>query len=84
NEARRGQTVSETCRKNGSDQEEHGKNRLHDIEGEVDKEQDIVFAVTAKKGGDLPLCKFHAQMLYKGLAQYSSGKYHGENQIVFF
>ena len=49
-----------------------------------DKEQDVVFAVTANKGGDLPLCKFHAQMLYKGLAQYSSGKYHGENQIVFF
>jgi len=48
-----------------------------------DKEHDVVFAVTTKKD-ELPLCKFHAQMLYKGLAQYSSGKYHGENQIVFF
>jgi hypothetical protein len=37
-----------------------------------------------KKDAELKLCKFHAQMLYKGLAQYNSGKYHGENQIVFF
>ena len=48
-----------------------------------DKEHDVAFAVTAKNA-ELTLCKFHAQMLYKGLAQYSSGKYHGENQIVFF
>jgi len=49
-----------------------------------DKEHEVVFAVTSKKGVELSLCKFHAQMLYKGLAQHSSGKYHGENQIVFF
>lgn len=49
-------------------------------------EHDIIFAVPTimKKDAELKLCKFHAQMLYKGLAQYSSGKYHGENQIVFF
>ncbi|MGD0177709.1 MAG: hypothetical protein ABSC50_12895 [Candidatus Bathyarchaeia archaeon] len=47
-------------------------------------EHDIIFSVTMKKDAELKLCKFHAQMLYKGLAQYSSGKYHGENQIIFF
>jgi hypothetical protein len=49
-----------------------------------ENEHDIIFSVTMKKDAELKLCKFHAQMLYKGLAQYSSGKYHGENQIVFF
>jgi|GEM_PF-2826921 hypothetical protein len=44
----------------------------------------LTFAVTMKKDTEVKLCKFHAQMLYKGLAQYFSGKYHGENQIVFF
>jgi hypothetical protein len=49
-----------------------------------EKEDEVRFAVTTKYSAELALCKFHAQMLYKGLAQYSSGKYHGENQIVFF
>ena len=49
-----------------------------------EKEGDVRFAVTTKNSAELALCKFHAQMLHKGLAQYSSGKYHGENQIVFF
>lgn len=49
-----------------------------------EKEGEVRFTVTAKRDAELALCKFHAQMLYKGLAQYSSGKYHGENQIVFF
>jgi hypothetical protein len=49
-----------------------------------EKENEVTFPVNSKKDAELRLCKFHARMLFKGLAQYSSGKYQGENQIVFF
>jgi len=47
-----------------------------------DRSDEITFGV-AGRSDELKLCDFHAKMLYKGLAQYSSGKY-GEQTIVFF
>jgi hypothetical protein len=47
-----------------------------------DKAGEITFGV-AGRIAELKLCDFHAKMLYKGLAQYISGRY-GERTIIFF
>jgi hypothetical protein len=46
-----------------------------------DKTDDITSGV-AGRSAEFKLCGFHAKILYKGLTQYSSGKYR-EKTIVF-